>query len=220
MELNLRSLDVTGYQDQPVPNTLIAQAEPATHLGIILPGYRYPAEMPPLYYAARILLEGGADVLRVEYAYYRSDFMKRPADEQDRWLVRDVLAACNAGLAQRSYGRITLVGKSMGTLAMAHLLADGRFRRATCLWLTPLLTVDWLRARIEEARPRSLFVTGTADRFYQPDILDGLERATGGRSLVLEGVNHALEIPGDIPRSLRVLDQMVGAMGEFLGEGG
>jgi hypothetical protein len=77
---------------------------------------------------------------------------------------------------------------------------------------------DGLRARIEAARPRSLFVIGSADRFYQPDILEQLERVTGGRSLVIEGANHALEIPGDIPKSLDVLDQMVAAMGEFLME--
>jgi hypothetical protein len=174
--------------------------------------------MAPLYYAGCILLDQGADVLRIEYAYYRTDFLKQPESEQDQWISSDVFAVCKAALSHHSYGKITLVGKSLGTIAMGHLLADPIFQKATCIWLTPLLTVDWLRSRIEQTRPRSLFVIGTADRFYNPDVLKDLERITRGRSLVLESVNHALEIPGDIPKSLTVLNQIVQALQEFLNE--
>ena len=218
MELSLRSLDVVGYKNQPVLNTFIAQPKPARHLGIVLPGYRYSPEMPPLYYAGRILLEQGADLLRIEYAYYRTAFPNQSQDEQDKWISADVSAACEVGLSQRPYEKITLIGKSMGTVAMCQLLADPRFQKAACVWLTPLLTVDWLSARIEQFHPRSLFIIGTADRFYRPDILKHLEQVTGGQSLVLEGLNHGLEIPGDIPRSLAALGQIVQALQEFLGE--
>ena len=74
------------------------------------------------------------------------------------------------------------------------------------------------RSRIEQTHPHSLFAIGTADKFYQPDILKGLEHVTGGRSLVIEGANHALEIPGNIPKSLMALDQIVQALQEFLKE--
>jgi hypothetical protein len=219
MEWNISSFDVAGYKGQPVLNTLFAQPNPTKHLGIILPGYRYSSEMPPLYYAGRILLEGGADLFRIEYMYYRTNFPKQTESEQDKWLSSDIFAACEAALSHGSYEKITLVGKSMGTIAMGQVLADARFQNARCVWLTPLLTMDWLYSRIEQTHPRSLFVMGTADRFYKPDVLKGLEHATGGRSLVIEGANHALEIPGDIPRSLVVLDQMVQALQEFLNEG-
>jgi hypothetical protein len=163
-----------------------------------------------------VLFEQGADVLRVDYAYYRTNFMEQPEHEQGKWISADVLAACEAGLAQRSYKKITLVGKSLGTLAMGHLLADRRFEKAICVWLTPLLTVDWLCSRIEQVRPRSLFVIGTADQFYQPEILKRLENVTHGVALVIEGANHALEIPGDIPKSLTMLNQIVQALQVFL----
>jgi hypothetical protein len=219
MELKFSSLNVSGYENQSVPNTLITQSNPTGHLGIILPGYRYPADMAPLYYAGRILLEGGADLLRIEYAYYRTDFYKRPQSEQDKWISSDVFAACKSGLSQRSYEKITLIGKSLGTIAMGHLLADSLFQRATCIWETPLLTVEWLRARIEQTRPRSFFVIGTADKFYQPDLLKHLEHVTKGQSMVIEGANHALEIPDDISKSLVVLEQIVQALHVFLNEG-
>ena len=219
MEVSLSSLDLVGYKNLPVPNTFITQPEPTRHLGIILPGYRYSVEMAPLYYAARILLDQGADVLRVEYAYYRTDFLKQPENEQDRWLSRDVFAACDAGLSYRPYQKITLVGKSLGTIAMGHLLEDSRFQEAACVWQTPLLTLKWLCARIEKVHPRSLFMIGTADRFYSPDILKHLELVTGGDSVVIEGANHGFEIPGDIPKSLAALNQMVQALQEFLNDG-
>lgn len=216
--MNLKSLEVMGYKNQPVPSTFIAHPNPANHLGIILPGYRYPVEMPPLHYAGRVLLNQGADLLRVEYAYYRTDFQQQSESEQDQWITSDVLAACEAGLAQHPYERITLVGKSLGTIAMGHLLADRRFQEAACVWLTPILTVEWLCSRIEQLHPRSLFVIGTADQFYKPDILNRLQHATHGQVVILEGVDHSLEISGDISESLRVLHQMVHAFQAFLGE--
>lgn len=217
--MELSSLKVSGYKNRPVPNTFIIQPAPTRHLAIILPGYRHPAEMADLYYAGRVLLTKGADLLRVEYAYFRTDFMEHSESEQADWLSGDVLAACNAGLSYRSYNQITLVGKSLGTLAMGHLLADGRFQGANCIWLTPVLTVEWLRSRIEQVHPRSLFIIGTADQYYRPDILKHLEDCTHGRSLVIEGANHGLEIPEDISKSLAALNQIVQAIHEFINEG-
>ena len=216
--MELSSLDIVGHKKQQVANTFIAQPQPTTHLAVILPGYRYPVEMPPLYYAARILLEQGADVLRVEYAYYRTNFLQQSENEQDQWISNDVFAACEAGLSQRSYEKITLVGKSLGTIAMGHLLSDPRFQQAACVWVTPLLTVEWLRSRIEQTHPRSLFIIGTADRFYKPELLNHLKTVTQGQTCILEGAEHGLEIPGDIPGSLAALHQIVLAMQKFLSE--
>lgn len=218
MEVNFSSLDVVGYKKQQVPNTFITQPNQTRHLGIILPGYRYPAEMAPLYYAGRILLEQGADLLRIEYAYYRTDFLEQSESQQDEWISSDVFAACQSGLSHRAYEKITLIGKSLGTIAMGHLLADPRFQKATCIWATPLLTVEWLQSRIEQTHPRSLFIIGTADQFYQPDVLEHLEHATNGRSVVIEDANHGLEIPNEILKSLAALNQIVQALQEFLGD--
>jgi hypothetical protein len=174
--------------------------------------------MPPLHYAGSILQEQGADLLHVEYTYYRTDFYQHPQSEQDEWISSDVFAACNALLSQHSYEKITLVGKSLGTIAMGHLLSDPRFQKATCIWMTPILTEEWLCSRIEQVHPRSLFIIGTADQFYKPDVLKRLEHVTNGKSVVLDSVIHSLEIPGDIPQSLAVLNQIVQACQKFLGE--
>jgi hypothetical protein len=59
--------------------------------------------------------------------------MQQPQNEQAKWISGDVFAICNAALSYRSYPKITLVGKSLGTIAMGHLLADRRFQSATCV---------------------------------------------------------------------------------------
>jgi hypothetical protein len=216
--MNIKTFGVTGYHQNPVPNTFLVQPDLSGHLGIILPGYRHSADMADLHYAGRMLVEQGADLLRVEYAYFRTDYMTQSEAIQEEWLRSDVLAVCGAGLLHRAYEKITLVGKSLGTLAMGHLLADSRFQRADCIWSTPILENPGLRSRIEQVRPRSLFIIGTADSHYQPGILRQLVEVTGGRSLVLDRVDHGLGIPGDIPGSLAALNNIVEAYRAFLGE--
>jgi len=214
--MELKTLDVLGYKYQRVPNTFVVQPNPTGHLGIILPGYRHSADMADLHYAGRILREQGADLLRVEYAYYRTDYLSQSKSVQNQRISEDVFAICNACLAFRPYTKITLIGKSLGTKAMGFLLEDERFQKATCVWSTPLLTTEWLYSRIEQIHPRSLFIIGTADDHYQPEKLNQLVNVTNGRAVIVEDANHGLEIPESIPRSLMALGQIVQALQEFL----
>jgi hypothetical protein len=209
------SLQITGYNNQPVPNTFFRQQSATAHLCIILPGYTPPLS-PPLHYASQLFLDRNADVLQVEYEYYKIDFFKKPAAEREQWLSTDVTAACHAALTQRKYEQITIVGKSLGTLAMGHLLPDDRFRKASCVWLTPLLTNELLRARIKQYSPRSLFIIGTADDFYNAGYLTKLCEATRGESVVIEGANHGLMIPGQVVQSLKALTRIVTAIEKFV----
>jgi hypothetical protein len=212
------SLNIPGYRGEPVPNTFMRQEFPTQHLAMIFPGYAYGARMPLLYYPGRLLAFRGADVLHVEYAYHqRLDYQSLSTEKRGRWFAADVEAASQAGLSKRPYNRITLVGKSIGTRAMGHLLqSDQRLQRADCVWLTPLLRDVRLREQITERKPRSLFVIGTADKHYERSILTEVEQATEGESLVVEGANHSLEIPRDILGSLHALEKVIGALDRFL----
>jgi hypothetical protein len=215
--MDTHSLEITGYNRQPVPNAFLRQSAETDRLGVILPGYRHTADMPDLHYIASVLQSKGADVLRIDYAYPKTDFMKRSEREQADWLAADVRAAFAAGLRQRPYRNITLVGKSLGTLAMGHLLEDPAISSAGCVWSTPILASAWLCAQIKSHRPRSLFIIGTADHFYEPAVLQELVDATRGKALVLEGVHHGLEIEGDMPGTLAALRRIVEAVQAFIG---
>jgi hypothetical protein len=215
--MDIITLDVAGHLREPVPASMILQAEATDHLGILLPGYRHTIDMPDLHYAGLILQQKHADVLRVEYEYSKTDFMNRPGPERAEWLAADVRAACAAGLAKRSYKKLTLIGKSLGTLAIGHLLEDPRFAGASCIWSTPILADPWLCGQIRKHHPRSLFIIGTADPLLDSAVLDELVGSTKGKALILPGLHHGLEIEDDIPGTLEALRRIVEAMHEFIG---
>ncbi len=213
------SLDIPGYRGEPVPNSFIRQEGETQHLAILFPGIRYTADMPVLYYPGRLLLQRGADLLRVEYTYgWREGFAALPQAEQERWIASDAAAACETGLAQRAYSRVTLVGKSIGTLAMGHLVtSERRPIQMRCVWLTPLLRSERLRAQIVQAKRPSLFVIGTGDGHYDPERLREVVEATQGESVVIAQGDHSLEVPGSVLRSLHALEEMMQAMEAFVG---
>jgi len=213
------SLRIIDCQGNPLPNTLFGQARAPAHLVMILPGFGgHLADCPLLHYLERILLSRGADVLRLEYAYAgNAEFRRRSDREQDLWFLGDVTAAHEAALAHRPYTAFSLVGKSIGTLGMGHLLAVAPdMRTAKCVWITPLLRDRALRTQVCEARPPSLFVIGTADHHFDPRHLREVEEATGGRAITIEGADHSLRWPDDVPRSFRALWLMTEAMLAFL----
>jgi len=210
------TLEIHGFDGEPLPNTFVRRDGGSDHLGMIFPGISYTTSLPALHYSGGLLLSHGADLLCLDYAYSaasRSNLFER--------LSFDVSAACDVVLAAGSYDRLTLVGKSLGTLALAHLMltraSDARFRDARYIWLTPLLRNDRFREAISSRRSRSLFVIGTADDEYDPDLLAELERVTGGEGLVVDGAGHGLEIPGDVVGSIRAIERIILRIEEFLG---
>lgn len=212
-------LDIRGYSRyESVPNSFFRQDGAVTHLALIFPGFGYRATMPLLYYPERILAQRGADVLRVEYLYdTRSDFQSMSKSEQDACFRADVEAAAKTALAQRAYQRVTLIGKSIGTLALGHLMQkEERLRGAEYIWITPLLRQDRPRAQIVRHKPRSLFLIGTADSHYDVALLDEVMQASGGQAVVIEGGNHSLEIPGSILESVRAMERIVQGIESFL----
>jgi predicted alpha/beta-hydrolase family hydrolase len=213
-----RTLPIIGHQDEPLPHTFLEQEVKTDHLALLLPGVGYTVHMPLLYYPMLELVGRGADVLRVETMYVRqSGFGKLSPADRARWVFADAIAACSVALAQRAYTRITLVGKSLGTMTMGYLLtSEARLAHANAIWLTPLLWNDVLRSQIQQTSPNSLFVVGTADPHYNPALLSEVETATDGQSVVIEEGNHSLEIQGDVLGSIQAIDTVMRAVKAFL----
>src|SRR5512139_2574000 len=143
-EIRIISLPVSGYNSTSVPNRFFQQAKATRTLAIVLPGLNYTCDMPLLYYPTRLLVEHGADVLQVYADYTLQAFQSRERVEQVAWLGQDAQGAVQAGMKQRPYDRLILIGKSIGTLSMAYLVTQGGYATATTIWLTPLLRQPWL----------------------------------------------------------------------------
>jgi pimeloyl-ACP methyl ester carboxylesterase len=211
-------LDIQGYGEGAVPNRFLRPENAIDALAVLLPGFGYTLDMPLFYYAENLLLERGWDVLRVEYAYNRLPEAEiSPQSKMVERLYADAMAAWRAGLGQRQYERVALVGKSLGTLAMGHLLTVENPPPATsAVWLTPMFTVDRLREQIALYGGPSLFVIGTDDPHYDPEIMRAMTLATNGETVVVEGADHGMDIPGDPVASVRAVERVVEALGRFL----
>jgi predicted alpha/beta-hydrolase family hydrolase len=213
------TLTIQGYRDEAVPNRFLRPQGAINHLAVLLPGFGYTLDMPLFYYAQNLLLERGWDVLRVEFAYNtHPEFQTLPEMERNQWLLADTTAAWRAGLGQQTYDRVVLIGKSLGTLAMGHLLtmADPP-PNVGAVWLTPLLAEERLRQQISQYGGPSLFVIGTADPHFDPVVLEKMQVATIGEAVVVRNADHGMDIPGDPIASVRAVERVVEALSRFLG---
>ena len=213
------TLTIQGYRDEAVPNRFLRPQGAINHLAVVLPGFGYTLDMPLFYYAQNLLLERGWDVLRVEYAYNtHPEFQTLPEMERNQWLLADTTAAWRAGLGQQTYDRVVLIGKSLGTLAMGHLLtmADPP-PNVGAVWLTPLLAEERLRQQISQYGGPSLFVIGTADPHFDPVVLEKMQVATIGEAVVVRNADHGMDIPGNPIASVRAVERVVEALSRFLG---
>lgn len=214
----IKHLEIIGYDNNPVPNTFFQQEEASSQVAFLLPGIGYTSHMPLLYYPARIMLALGMDVLGLEYDYgRREDFMALSGEERKEWLLTDVSRALQTVLKGREYRVMVLIGKSLGTRAMGHLLTtDERFQDARAIWLTPVLRSERLCRQMRDWGKRSLIVIGTADPHYDPRILDEIQRDTGSQVLVIEGADHSLETGADVLGSLDVMGKVIRAIHSFV----
>ena len=158
-----------------------------------------------------------ADVLWVEYDQ-RPQFATFSPEELQQCCVADAGAAYEALLRHRTYRQITLVGKSLGTAVMGHLLTARSMQVLTqAIWLTPLLRMQELRAQMQQPSGRSFVVIGTADPQYDPTLLAEVQKASEGNVLVIEQAGHDLQIETSVLESLQVMEQLIRSLQAFLG---
>jgi hypothetical protein len=219
-EVEITSLEITGHGGKSLPNRFFRQRGEAQGLAVLFPGLNYTCDMPLLYYPRWLFTLHGMDALQVWADYTRPEFQALSRLEQAAWLGGDAQAAVQAGWRQRSYARLVLVGKSIGTLALAHLAAQTTLAsQASTIWLTPLLRQPHLVEAALRCTGPALFACGTGDATYDPAALERIQ-AAGAQTLVLERANHSLEVPGEPFLSLRYLEEMLKAVEGLLGRGG
>jgi hypothetical protein len=205
--------------NNPTPdNTFFWQEDETDHLALILPGLNYTCDMPLLYYTAQFLIADGADVLQVKYDYTQTPQSKTQSlDEMVAQLNKDVTSIAKVALEQRNYKHLTIIAKSLGTLGVPTLLeADFSAKVRTCVYLTPILKELVSQKELIQTCQNNLFVIGTSDPYYDPELIRVLINPQGDNFMIIEGVNHSLEFQGDPLGSLRVLDEVARKLETFL----
>jgi len=212
------SLKIDGHADGSVPNTLYRQRIETKQTALVFPGFGYTCQMPLLFYSLKALLQKGLNVLTVEYNYSRdAQFRALSKEEQIGRLHADVEASYRAAQNQGYTEIVTLIGKSLGTRAIAHLLKQhSELKNAKIVWLTPLIKDQNLREQITDHEAGSLIAIGTADPYYDEDILASLQSNPKVSVVLIDDGDHGLQVQGDLNQSLKALSRVMASVTRFL----
>lgn len=172
---------------------------------ILLPGANYPTSAPLLWFAREAALEAGRNVLAVLDSYHVSTDPQRWAEERAQ--------AAIAYLGDTA-GPI-LVGKSITSRVAPLAAREG----LPAVWLTPLLNEAEAPAAksvldgLASASAPFLLVGGTDDPVW-----DGARARSFARGEVLEirRADHALQVSGDLARSIDALRRISAAIAVFI----
>lgn len=171
---------------------------------VVVPGRMYDPSAPLLMYAG--------DAAEARGARRRGITWTPPTDLRPAaagpWVVDQVQAVLDEVATEQPGSTPLLIGKSLGTQA-APLAAD---RRLPAVWLTPLLTLDWVVAALRRASAPCLLIGGTADKAWDGE----LARALSPYVLEVPDADHGMYVPGPLAGSAAVLGRVATAVEEFL----
>jgi hypothetical protein len=213
-----RSLSIIGFNQQPLDNQFWPSEKSVGTLAILLAGLNYNMDMPILFFARRLLLWRGVDVLNLNPNTRSNAFKNAPEPDQLTWLQADMQAGIQAGLAQSNYRQLILVGKSIGSLAIATVLEYAQaFLPTTSVWLTPLLRYEVVFQAAMNTPGPQVHLCGGADSTYKADRLQQiLNTKPNASAFIAEGANHILEVPGDDQATFTGFSGAMLFLGKFL----
>jgi hypothetical protein len=215
--MSAESLVILGQHGTSIPARL-TRGE-GRWLAVLLPGLTYRNTMPLMHFSRLLLAERGADVLAVDYAYDQNSSFRGASDEdQLAWIGADGRMVLSAALDLGSYRRCTIIGKSLGTIAMGWAVPDElRLAEADLVWLTPSLRGTDLQERMLRCRGRSAIVIGTQEPGFELSVVEEWRQA-GSATIIVAGADHSLERPGAALGSIAVLDEVFRPLGAWLDE--
>ena len=190
---------------EPINARLIRRS--GRELTILLPGLNYTVENPLFYYIDQLLHERDADALLVDFAYNRDEtFLNALDDDRLKRLRTDGQAIMKFVRKLGEYDRVTIIGKSLGTISMGWGIND--FPEARLVWLTPSLGVAGLRAQML-GRPNPAFcLIGTRDPAYSATLVEELA-ADGMEVAVVKEADHGFSHADGAVASVALVQQAI-----------
>jgi hypothetical protein len=214
MPVTLRHLSVQTSTGRLVVNTFHCQDAAPRGLLICLPGQSYGCDGPLLYYTKRLLQDRGWDALGLTYGFQTT--MADLSAETLAECLAEAKALARAGMSERAYPRVGLVGKSLGASALAWLTRDEQsLASARSAYLTPLLGTPMFDAAFGGGSGPAYLAIGTLDRFYDSGALERLQSQRAFRLRIVEGQDHAFDFDGELESSLRDLRVVVEDLVDF-----
>jgi hypothetical protein len=125
--------------------------------------------------------------------------------EEDRgpWVLPQAARALDS-----ASGEILVIGRSLGSYA-SPLAADGNL---PAVWLSPILSSQWVLDGLRRATAPMLLVGGTADSRWDSAVAHELTPYV----LEVPEADHGMYVPGRLAASAAVLGQVATAVEDFL----
>ncbi|MDN3438338.1 alpha/beta hydrolase [Planococcus sp. APC 3900] len=206
---------VIGYKGIEVPYTVVLTEDYTKKLAIFLPGAGYTAKSPMFHFAEEIFLNQNYDVLRVNYQYTDKAYDEFTMKELNEAIVQDVRLVISEVLKGRNYQEFYLIGKSLGTIAMAAEMKRPEFNEAKAVWVTPLMNQeDVLNTMVNSRNPAQCYI-GDKDRYYSAGAFELLKTNPSLESTLLPDINHRLDCETDPLKSIDALKQIIAGIKNF-----
>ncbi|WLR56920.1 alpha/beta hydrolase [Mesobacillus subterraneus] len=204
-----------GYNSQPVPYQLIKQNKQAYALAVMLPGRGYTVQGPLFHYSTGLFLNEGFDVLHINYDYNTDQSEALTLEEEIKQITQDVNSVLDQILNELRYKDYTLIGKSLGTIALSSLINTMDFKDAKIVWLTPLLQLDFVMDKMLSSSQNGLCIIGDQDPCFISERFDKLRQKANMQTLLLPGTEHALNYADRPVDSIDVLKKVITEISNF-----
>lgn len=178
-------------------------------LCIVLPGIAYLIDRSYLDYSKQMASELGFDVLSLEYGFQinRTTFdVPTEFDIMANETIKTIDISIN-----KDYKNIIIIGKSIGTCVQNVLNAHFKNKKIKNIYISP---ID--KTAENGVHENSLVITGSADPLLSSENLEKIKATSGVKLINIENANHALDIPGDVLKTVQVLLDIIKAEKEFL----
>ncbi|OPJ63960.1 hypothetical protein [Clostridium oryzae] len=206
--INKSFISVRSSFGHDIPNVLYAQSSGSDSVVVLFPGTNYPCDKPLLYYARKIALSLGYDVLCLEYGYYKTNSGFNPKLAGDT--IKESAEAVGLCLS-RSYKNVYFISKSFGTLVAGDISKTIGYDKIKNLFLTPLLgTVSHISSS------KCTVVVGTEDKFFFKEHINLISTFPSIDLNIIENANHSLESENSVITSLEILKNVTSLYVKFL----
>jgi hypothetical protein len=194
-----------------IPYRLIEQKNETKNLVIVLPGAGYSTQAPLLHFTTGLFYSKGFDVLHINYTFSRQEMTVLNGVD----FAGDVQLAIDEAIKNKEYSNYYIVAKSIGTIALSHLLNNSMFKDAKVVWLTPLLQkVDVFNAMVNSDQ-KGLCIIGDKDTCFIVDRFKTLKNNDNLLLKVVDGGNHSLELDEEPIKSIEILKNVIPEINEF-----
>jgi hypothetical protein len=215
MMTDLKKLDIKDSDSRPLVHKYYKHPGITKGLVVTLPGNHYGVDGPLLYYPSKLLSNRNWDTLAITYGY------QSRGEEFSVGIIADILKECEVAIRscfkEKEYGRIGLIGKSLGALIIAQLCGSvDELASARAVYLTPPINTPFFGQLFLQTSQSAYMGMGTGDRFYKKEILEDLQSDRDFGLTIIENADHSMDIEGDFEATIGELKKVVEEVVEFL----